>query len=92
MDALLNALAEAMVPRGGAFDLGGGDVGLPDRLRDMTRRLGYPTWPLRLFLRFFDGLPLLFGFRLSRFSSFWLASKSAAAWSGWGSFSPQRPS
>ncbi|MBI2891559.1 MAG: hypothetical protein HYY13_12345 [Nitrospirae bacterium] len=68
MDRILNALAEAMIPPGGAFDPGGADIGLPARVKEIARRLGYPSWPLGVFLRLFDWFPLLFGFRFRRFS------------------------
>ncbi|MBI2060922.1 MAG: hypothetical protein HYT87_14235 [Nitrospirae bacterium] len=66
-ETVAQALAETIVPHGGAFPLGGGDVPLAERLESMTHRLGYPSWPIRLLLTLLDWLPILLFFRLSRF-------------------------
>lgn len=63
------AVSEAMIPPGGAFPTGGGNVDLPGRLEKAVASFGRTMFLLKLFFLFVDVLPILTFFSLKRFRS-----------------------
>lgn len=66
---ILEKLAEAVVPPGGPFALGAGDVGLADLVVDFVQNMGKQPWDaLGGILWVVEFAPFLFNLRFSRFS------------------------
>lgn len=60
MEKILRSISEIMVPAGGPFPVGAAELGIKDRIERLVRGLGYPIWPIRLFLYIFNCAPLIF--------------------------------